>query len=172
MSTRTCIDLRRTDLRVSALENPYWVTSANIIATACDDLAAILFSFPVAGRNYFLHQMVFELIEAYDSTTPLVAIGSGTIATDAITTGGVVTDVDPVGYFNATDVTEATPGYYLPIATGTSPYYDALVANTASILIVHGAASTVPCICAYISNGSGTFTTGQGRLHILISEMP
>jgi hypothetical protein len=172
MSTQTCIDLRRMDLRVSALENPYWITSANIIATACDNLAAILFSFPVAGRNYFLHQMAFELIEAYDSTTPLVTIGSATIATDIITTGGLTTDVDVVGYFNATDITEATPAYYLPIATGTSPYYDALVANTRSVLMIMGAATTVPCICAYVTNASGTFTTGQGRLHVLISEMP
>jgi hypothetical protein len=168
----TMLDLRRMDLRVSALENPYWITSANIVATAADDKAAVLFSFPVAGRNYFIHQLAFQLSEVFDSTVPVVTIGRGTILTDAVTTNGTVTDVDVDEYFEDAEILNAgagTVGYYLPT---TSDWFDLKAAQTASGLIISGLAAAVPCIIAYIANTSGTFTTGQGRLHVLISEMP
>ena len=168
----TMLDRRRMDLRVSALENPYWITSANLIASEIDNKATVLFSFPVAGRNYFIHNLAFQITEVFDSTAPVLTIGDGTIATNAAVDGDTVTDVDVDQYFEDAEILNSgtgTVGYCLPT---TSDWFDLRAAQTASGLIISGIATAVHCIIAYLANSTGTFTTGQGRLHFLISEMP
>ncbi|MEA3344588.1 MAG: hypothetical protein U9Q16_02830, partial [Patescibacteria group bacterium] len=101
MATGTSLDLRRTDLRTNVLENPYWITSAEL-GTDADDQDAVLFSFPKTksvspgyGTNLILiHQVAFEVTTAYAGGTRVLTIGQGSLATDAVTTAGTVTDVD------------------------------------------------------------------------------
>ena len=125
MGTGTMLDLRRTDLRSNVLENPYWITSAEI-APAADDKDAVLFSFPITksvspGYGYnliLLHMMAFEVITAFDGTAVII-VGVGSIATDDITTAGTVTDVDENEYFEDGDIAETVIGATI-IAVGTS----------------------------------------------------
>ena len=170
----TVLDLRRTDLRTNVLENPYWITSADI-GIACDDQDAILFSFPITGivgPSYgegvvLIHAVVYEVITAYNGT-PDILVGVGSIATDDITTAGSITDVDVDEYFQTGEITVATPGYYYP---GTGDIVAILAANTFGAYgKIVPADSTVLCIEAQLTGG--VITTGAGRLHVLISEVP
>lgn len=170
----TVLDLRRTDLRSNVLENPYWITSGEI-GPAADDKDAILFSFPITksvspgyGNSLILiHQMVFEVVTAFDGTAVIV-VGVGSIATDAVTTGGSITDVDVNEYFEDGDIAEDAIGWNVPSG---GDYFTLMAAftQTAYAQIVP-ADTTVLCIEAQLTGG--VITVGAGRLHVLISEVP
>jgi hypothetical protein len=170
----TVLDLRRTDLRTSVLENPYWITSADI-GVACDDQDAILFSFPITGiigPSYgnsivLIHSLFFEVITAYNGAADIL-VGVGSILTDDVTTAGSITDVDPDEYFQTGEITVATPAFYVP-ATGdvVAIWAAGTWANYAKIVPADG---TVLCIEAQLTGG--VITTGAGRVHALISVVP
>lgn len=178
MTDITILDHRRTDLRTNTLGNPYWLTSGQI-TKADDDLAALLFSFPITKsvspgyRPLFIEQIVFEVEIAFIGGTPSILIASGTLATDAVTTGGVVTEVDADEYMLSDNITEATIGFYPACGAGTdSDWMTAkLAGNAVHPYIIVPADTAVPCIYASLSSGS-PITAGSGRLHILIAEMP
>lgn len=170
----TVLDLRRTDLRTSVLENPYWITSADI-GIACDDQDAVLFSFPVTGLvgpSYgnsliLIHAMFYQVVTAYNGTSDIL-VGVGHIATDDVTTSGTIDDEDVDEYFQTGEITVATPGFYTP---GTGDVVALWAAGTwgefAQITCVD---TDVKCIEAQLTGG--TITTGAGRLHVLISVVP
>ncbi len=171
MSTTTMIDYRRADLRTSVLETPYWISSGEMSYEDSDDKAAVMFSFPAAvytrGRILIM-AMCFQVTTLGNTGTPVLTVGQCTIATDTVTTGGVVTDVDVDYYFVDTAITEETAGYYFPPS---GSYLDAVAAQTwAGTDVITPADATVPCI-QVITTG-GTITNGNGRLHILITELP
>lgn len=169
MSTVTAIDYRRTDLRKQVLENPFWITSGEVSVVEADDLAAILFSFPNAGRVMIVHEICVQITEVCAGGTAAGLIGTGTLATDGVTTGGVVTDVDQDDYLATAAITWGTLGYYYP---ATCDFITAKAAGTLSgPTVIVGAATTVPAICAYCTN-VGTPTAGKFRVHALISEIP
>lgn len=172
MATVTGIDYRRTDQRTNVLENPYWLTSGEVVAVDAVAKAAILFSFPVASRRTVFLQVLLQVTEAFAGGTPAGTLGIGTLATDAITTGGDVTTVDVDEFITNTDITWATPAYYEVTATNGSDYEDAvktgLYPTPAHII---GAATTVPCVCLYLTN-VGTYTAGKCRVHMLVTDVP
>lgn len=179
MSTVTAVDKRRNDLRTNILDNPWWISSAvvDVITDAVEDKAVQLFSFPVAGRVTWVLGVLFQVVSAItvDAGTALCTVGLGSLATDIITTGGVVTDVDQDSYLLTADITFGTAGFYMPLSAHTSTWLTSqmggTVTNLASQFIV-GAATTVPCICAYPSNAGGALTAGKFRVHLLVTEVP
>jgi len=178
MTTTTILDHRRTDLRATTLGNPYWLTSGQITKLD-DDLAALLFSFPITKsvspgyKPLFIEQIVFEVEIAFLGGTPTIDIASGTLATDAVTTDGDVTEVVATEYMLSDNITEATIGYYPACGAGTdSAWMTAkLAGNAIHPYIIVPADTTVPCIYAALTSAS-PITAGAGRLHILICEMP
>jgi len=116
MATETILDQRRADQRGQTLENPFWLTSAEITKDA-DDLGAVLFSFPKVGHDYVVKDIIVEIVEAFAGGTITLDIGSGTLATDLITTDGDVTIVDADAYIDTTDITNGTIGLYSGRAT-------------------------------------------------------
>ncbi len=175
MATIEMLDLRRTDQRTNVRINPFWMTSASFGITA-EALGAALFSFPVANENYIISNMMLEITTLWAGGTPSMTIGLGTLATDAITTGGDITVVDADEYFASTDITEATAGYYFPTSTltdgtpNTQTGTDFAIARTIyGGQIIEGAATTVPCI--YVAVADTTLTGGAARLHVELSKI-
>lgn len=170
MSTQTVIDYRRTDLRTNVLENPYWITSGEVVAVDAEDKCAVLFSFPTAGKITLVHEIAIQVTTACAGGTPAGTLGLSTLATDAVTTGGVATDVDVDDYMVTADVTWTTAGYYYP--TNGSDFLTAKAAGSLTgPTVIVGAATTVYTICLFLTN-SGTFTAGKVRVHALVSNIP
>lgn len=172
MSTVTAIDYRRTDLRTNVLENPYWLTSGEVVAVDAVAKAAQLFSFPVAGRVTIVLKAYIQVTTKFAGGTAAGTLGIGSLATDAITTGGNVTDVDQDEFITSGDVTWTTAGYYEVVTATGSDYEDAVKTglHPAPAIIV-GAATTVPCVCLYLTN-VGTYTGGKCRVHLLVTDIP
>jgi len=177
MATQTIIDLRKTDLRTSVLTTPYWITSGSFGASA-DDLSAVLFSFPAArtgnylGPIVFLEKFVVEITTKWAGGTITLDIGSCTLATDIITTGGVSTDVDEDEYIDNTDITHGTVGFYGETSGNASDHYTAMEASSfAAPYAITAADTTVPAIAAYVTSDAA-ITGGAARVHVLISSVP
>lgn len=170
MATAVIQDYRRTDLRTNVLENPFWISSGVVDGSlvAIDDLACVLFSFPVAGQLVFVEQVMIDIITGFTSGTT-IDIGLYTLATDAVTTGGEATLVDADEFLANASITEATPGTYGPAAC------DWLTAKIAAVnaspYVLTGAASTVPAVVLTAAN-AGTIIIGKARVHMLISIKP
>lgn len=166
-----CYDWRRTDLRTNVLENPYWISSGLVDGATAEDCENLLFSFPTAGLITIIHEVWLQVVVALTANT-VITLGSGTLATDAVTTGGTVTTVDADEYLLAADITVGTPGFYAPVTGHTSDWLTAEAARTgAAPRFIKGAATTVPCVYAVTTN-TGTITAGSYRVHMLISNIP
>ena len=185
-------DLRRTDLRSNVLENPYWITSAEIDADTVEDYAAVLFSFPITATDYSpgygtnlicIHEVIFEICTEITGTTPTLTVGLATIAADVCGSPGTgdVTDTTVDNFIQANDVTALTAGYYAPISASTAAWHQGRsetaswltfsTANTAVAITPIAAASAVRCVTCYIVDGTA-ITGGTARFHMLISEVP
>jgi hypothetical protein len=164
-------DIRRTDLRDSVYASPYWITSGKVLGADIKDKSVCFFSFPVAGKITLIHEVVFQVTTVFTAGTS-GTIGSGTIATDDITTLGVLTNVDVDEYILAADMTLTSEGYYGPDTGHTSDWLTQVAAGsyTAPRFIV-GAAATVPVVYAVLTS-AGAITAGVGVLHMLISNIP
>lgn len=179
MTTATILDLRRTDLRTNVLENPYWITSGEL-TPACDDKGALLFSFPATksvapgygtGNIVLIHDIFLEVDTIFEGGTIAAVIGNYSLATDAVTTAGVCTEIDPNMYWEAT----AGAADFIELGwqpAGTSAFLTAKAAGTwgsnQSILPVD---ATVLCIVATITSGA-PITGGSAYMHALISILP
>lgn len=171
MATQTIVDYRRTDLRIQTLENPYWITSGVASAVACDDKAGLFFSFPNAGEVIIVQDVVVENIVAITAGTT-IDIGLGTLATDAVTTAGVLTVVDDDEYVKTADVVLTATTCWGSTVGNKSDWCTASAAMTyESPRVLVGAATTVPCIYALVANG-GAISAGTFRLHMLITRVP
>jgi hypothetical protein len=160
----TMLDLRQPDERDNFLPNPFWMSSAEL-TPAANALEAVFFSFPtIKGAVTQIHSMFFEITEVFNGTTPSILIGLGSIPLETSTTGATVTTTDADEYFETTEITEGTAGWYAPT---TSDFFDMLTAGT--IVAITHADSTVPCILATYT--ATTPTTGRGRLHALVSVL-
>jgi hypothetical protein len=169
------IDYRRTDQRTSVLETPFWLTSGEVDGAASEDLAAMLFSFPVASRHIVVHEILVQIttVFAVSAGAVVMTLGTGTIPLETSTTGCTVTDsdVDEMIADGATDVTFATLGYYEPRTGDFATAKAAGLLNDKSVLIV-GVAAAVPTVCMYLSNAGGAISSGKLRVHMLISNVP
>lgn len=173
MATVTMIDYRRTDLRRQTLENPFWMTSGEVDGVAAEDLASVLFSFPVASQVIIVHEICIQITTAFTvgAGAAVGTLGVGTLATNLITTGGDVTTVDVDDFMVTADVTWGTAGYYWP--TNGSDFLTAKAAGSVSgPVVITGAETTVPVIALYLSNAGGAITAGKCRVHALISVLP
>lgn len=173
MSTTTIIqDVRRTDLRTSVLGNPYWISSAAFDVTdgdAPDDKAVLLFSFPTANQFIFVEQVIVEIITVFTAGTT-IDVGLSTLATDSVTTGGVVTDVDQDEFMEAADITATTAGYYHAAAADGNGWLTAKIAAVpTSPYMLTGAATTVPTVTLECYNAD-TVAAGVCKVHMCINK--
>jgi len=174
MATVEMYDYRRHDLRTQVHETPFWITSAEIDEADCEDLAAVLFSFPDADERYIIHNLLVEVTEVIAGGTPACTIGIGTLATDDVTTGGDVTTVDVDEYFTNTEIGTALGLKFPGVAAdfGAAWLANALSDPVASAeMLIQGAATDVPAVVAYLAS-STSLTGGKLRLHMLISKLP
>jgi len=183
MATGNGYDLRRNDLRSNVLENPYWITSAEIVAATVDTYDAVLFSFPVTqivspgyGTNLIcIHAFLIEICVGITGGTAVMTIGLGSLAADVCGKPGAadVTDITVDNFLQDTDLVEATPAYYGPqlaggaygVAIGACADFD--TGNTA-VAITPNDTTTI----AVVMYQTGTPTAGSSRVHMLISEVP
>lgn len=168
MATIACVDYRRTDLRTNILENPFWITSGIVSCAAATAKGALLFSFPTAGQIIVVQEVVVQNIVAATGGNTL-NVGSGTIATNAVTTGGNITIVDLDEYFATADYA-VTAGVILgPTTANTTDWLTARAAGTwAAPRFITGAATDVPVVYATI----GTASAGTFRVHMLVTILP
>ena len=179
MTTATIVDLRRTDLRTNVLENPYWITSGEM-TNACDDKGALFFSFPITASvapGYgssivLLHELVLEVNTVFAGGTIAFTMGNYSLATDAVTTDGVCTEIDPNMYWEATDGAADTiaAGFHVPDTASAYLTDHAAGIYTTDNSIVP-ADTTVLCIVGILTS-NGTITGGSAYLHALISRVP
>lgn len=164
MATITAVDARRSDERRSVLQQPYWFVSGEFTYSS-NGKGVMLMSFPTKKGTYFaLHYAAVEVTTLWSATSPTIDVGLGTLATDAVTTGGDITIVDADEYIPNADVTATSAGFY-PMLTG-----DAITLLAAGKLNhITAADTTVPVIYATI--GGTTLSAGVARVHLLISRI-
>ena len=177
MTDKLIIDKRRYDQR-RVINSPYWITSAEI--DPVDDGLAVdetecylLFSFPAAKyltSRILIMAMAFQVIEAFAGGTITIDIGRSTIATDVVTDGGTITFVDENDLIPTAGITYGTPGLY---HAGAGDYVtQAASAINGADNTITPADATVPCVTAYLTNDGTSYTTGKGRMLMLITEIP
>ena len=172
MATIEAIDYRRDDVRKFWHQTPYWISSGEFSGPDSDDLGALLFSFPAAqwGDSILLIEKICcQVTTAFAGGTITVDIGSGTLATDDVTTGGDITIVDADDYIPTADITSGTIGTYFA-ATGDWITAKLLMTELDPVPITP-ADSTVPCIYASVASDAA-ITAGKARVHVLITEVP
>ena len=166
----TMLDLRRTDQRTNVRINPVWVTSAEI-TFAANGTEAVLFSFPLAGGNFLIHNMFFDVTTAFTGGSPVITIGSGHIPLESSTTGDTVTITDADEYMDATDITEGVAARYYPLVGGSDWSQTCALSvgdGGCDLSFIEGADSSVIVIYADVSGGP---TAGAARLHVLMSKI-
>jgi hypothetical protein len=169
--TITVIDYRRTDQRTTVLENPFWLTSGLVSAVAADDLGAVLFSFPTANRIIIVKEVIVENFQVLD-TGVTVNVGYGTLATDTVTTGGVMTETDRDGYVLGADTVLTANTRWGATTGNTSTWLTARASGTWAVpRYLLGAATAVPCIYSY-NEKTGVIATGTFRVHVLVTILP
>ena len=165
-------DVRRTDERTNVLGNPFWLSSGLVDASASaaiDDKYVILFSFPTVGQFVFIEQVIVEVILAFTANTTF-SVGLCSLATNAITTGGVGTTIDDDEFVEAADITATTAGYYHPAAAAGNDWLTAKIAAvpTAPYMLT-GAATTVPAVMLVAAN-AGSVAAGKCKVHMLVNK--
>lgn len=168
------LDLRRTDLRGTTLENPYWISSAPVTKDA-DDTEAVLFSFPLTGGASstrgltLITSICCEIIVGFAGGTIVLDIGLGTIPLESTTTGGTVTTTQIDEYIPTADITSATPATYFPDG---GDFVTALAAATFVVPVqIVPLDSAVPCILATLTSDAA-ITAGSARVHALVHRVP
>lgn len=170
MST-TVQDYRRTDLRTNLGGDPFWIMSGLIDGADVSGLknkACVLFSFPTANQQIIISGIMVNVLTAFTTTTTL-ELGLCTLATDAVTTGGVATVTNDDAFVEAGDITATTIGRYYPTA---GDFVDSHVSGTfieGGNLIV-GASTDVPAIAIFPK--VATIIVGQVQVMMLISIIP
>jgi len=175
MADKIVIDYRRTDER-RTINHPYWISSGEIdsVDYAVDETeCGLLMSFPAAkyGTSLLLvRDCFFQVTELFAGGTITVELGTYTLATEIITTGGVMTIVDADDYIKTGDITYGTVGVYWPAS---SDFLAGRAAGTSAVpTLITPADATVPAVGCYLTNDGTSYTTGKGRFHMLVSEVP
>lgn len=162
------VDRRRPDERNVTLATPYWIISDEI-TFADDDDNLLLFSFPSTkyfGVVYF-HEVGLWVSTAFTAGATII-VGDGTLATDAVTTGGTFTNVDEDEYIESGTPNITTGGFY---NSSGSNWLTAKAAGTGTPLYKTPAATTVPMVHATLASASD-ITAGALRVCMLISCIP
>jgi hypothetical protein len=167
-------DCRNVAQRTSVLETPFWISSGLVDAAASaaiDDKVVLLFSFPKASQKILILGFACEVISAFTAGTTAI-VGYYTLATDAITAGGVATIVGSGNQIEATtNATYTTPATYFPAAAAGATASRVIGLPTTDADLITGAASTVYCVCATFANAA-TVLGGKCRYHMMITVVP
>lgn len=182
-------DLRRTDLNDDYMSNPFWLTSAEMKAadmtanTGAGTYAQLLFSFPdakgVDGQDLVFITGAVLVVKALFDDTPVTTIGTGTLATDAVTVGGDITIVDADYFLNTTSAAPATIGVKRPTTAEafTIERGGVLAEATPNTftdhnlgLMVHTVGATVPCVYADV-HAATAVTVGSMRLYLRVERI-
>jgi len=135
--------------------------------------ANVLFSFPTASQIIIIQEVVIEVIAAFTTNTS-ITVGYGTLATDAVTSGGVITSVDMDRFLASTDITATTIGNYS--SSGSAWAVDKLAGTWTTNRYLTGAATSVPVIYAAVANmtnaAPAAIAAGSFRVHMLVTLMP
>jgi hypothetical protein len=131
----------------------------------------VLFSFPKAGENYVFHDIAIQVVTGLTAATKMV-LGLGSIATDLITTGGLMLNSDFDAFStSAVLVSPQTAGFYHP-GTASAWYTAAGLSGMTSPRRIVGAATTVPVVYAMFGAVNAGISVGAVRVHMLISKIP
>jgi hypothetical protein len=167
-------DCRNSSQRTNVLENPFWISSGLVDASASaaiDDKVIQLFSFPKASQQILVLNFCTQVITNFTAGTTGI-VGYYTTATDAITAGGVATIVGSGDQIEeTTNATYTTAGFYFPAAAADATQYRIAGTPTANADWIVGAATTVYNVCATFTN-AGTITAGVCRYHMLVTIIP
>ena len=166
-------DLRRTDVRTNVRINPFWIVSAEFGAVDTGD-DAVLFGFPLAGGNLFVHEVLVVVSVAFTDDNAITGIGYGTLAEN-----GTLTDTDDTRYMaEGTDMaTVETPGVFpggtIAIdaegAVTGADWAKAKIEGTIGHLIITGADyDSMPVVYAPIAAAQAA---GTARCHMLVSRI-
>jgi hypothetical protein len=161
-------DLRRMDVRTSALRYPYWLDSKIISYKDAGD-EIVLFDFPAkyGDKQVLILEAYLEILVGFAGTGVTLNIGAGTIANEDFKDGDTVTVVDADEYIDQVDITQGTAGYYWP-ASG--DFLTAKAAGTGAARLITCADTSIPVIYAGIG-GSG-HTAGLAVAHFLVTVCP
>ena len=180
MTATAMLDLRRTDLRTTVLENTFWITSGEI-TEACDEKAAVLFSFKkLAGISpgygncaIIIREMVLEVLETFLGSGSVAAflLGKGTLDTDAQAT--THTTVDDNEYWEATEGAAAVINLGINYPVTSANYLTDWAARVhGEGYVITPADTVIPTVVAYLTNDTATLTQGRAYLHMLIDRIP
>jgi hypothetical protein len=167
----TIQDYRRTDLRTDVFAGAFWIQSRTIDGhevSGLKDKACVLFSFPVAGQQIIIREIVVRVLRGFTVGTTL-ELGSYTLATDGVSTGDEATVVYDDAYVKAVDILPSTVGWYYPTTGGFTDARASGVTILGENLIV-GAATDVPAIV--ITPKVATIIIGQVQVAMLICIVP
>jgi len=167
----TIQDYRRTDLRTDPGGKPFWLISKSIDGfeqTGLCDKACVMFSFPVAGQQIIIHEIVVQVLRAFTVGTTL-ELGLYTLASDGVSTGDDATVVYDNLYVEAIDIISTTVGYHYPTTGSFTDARGSGVTIEGGNMIV-GAATTVPAVV--LSPKVSTIIIGQAKVMMLISIVP
>jgi hypothetical protein len=139
----------------------------------------VLFSFPAEGGNYFVHEVLMDVSEAFTDVGGITEVGYGTL-----TEAGVLTTSDTLRYFqDAEDIlTNNVIGVYplgvtdygVTLETTGSTWAMAKqmdntsVADPSDLLLIGAAYDTMPVVYAAVAAAQAV---GKARLHMLLSRL-
>lgn len=135
--------------------------------------ANVLFSFPTASQYIIVQEVVVEILTAFTANTK-ISIGIGTLATDTVTSGGVITNIDLDRFAVNSAITATTEGVY---SSPTSAWgVDKLAGTWTTNRYILGAATAVPAVYAIIANmtngAPAAIAAGEMRVHMLVRIKP
>lgn len=175
MATKVVIDYRNPAQR-RYIYQPYWISSLEVKAldfAADESECGLVFSFPAAQygtSKLIIHQVGIQVTQAFAGGTITVDVGRYSLATDIVTTGGVMTIVDADDLIPTADITNGTAAYY-PALTG--DWITAALLMTCGVdMVITPADTTVPCVGVYPTTDAAAYTAGKARVHMMISEIP
>ena len=171
MSTATVQDYRRTDLRTDVFKGAFWLVSKTVDGhevSGLKDKACVLFSFPETGQQIIIREIVVRILRGFTAGTTL-ELGSYTLATDGVGTGGLATVVTDDAYVQAIDVDPTIEGFYYPTVGNYAEARGSGVTISGENLIV-GAATNVPAIV--ITPQVSTVVIGQVQISLLVCIVP
>jgi hypothetical protein len=164
------MDYRRNDDN-RTIWSPYWLTSKEIQGA---DLSAaamgVLWSFPATKygtRKLLLLNFAVQVVTVFAGGSPTLDVGSYTLATDDVTTGGVATDVTPAAYVPNAGVTATSTGIYW---AGAGAFVTAKAAGlNAAVMVITPSDTDVPVIGII---GAASMASGAARVLVQVVEVP
>jgi hypothetical protein len=151
--------------------DPFWIVSKIVDGhekSGLKDKACVLFSFPVAGQQIVIREVVVKITRAFTVGTTL-ELGTYTLATDSVETGGVATAEHDDAYIEVADITPTIVGYYYPTTGDFADARGSGVTVGGSNLIV-GASTSVPAVV--LTPKISTIIIGQAQVLMLVCIVP